>query len=149
MKTLVIAVAFVAYVAVSVSGDPEADAEPSRYGGGFGGHGLVSYRPVYSSYGYGRWKRSAEPVAEAEAEPEADPSRFGHGYGSYGHVSFRPVYSSYGYGRWKRSAEPVAEAEAEPEADPSRFGYGLWQLWARVLQARVQQLRLWTLEEEC
>jgi len=110
-----IAVALVAFVGVSVSGDPEADAEPSRYGGGFGGYGVVSYRPVYSSYGYGRWKRSAEPVAEAEAEPEADPSRFGYGHGGFSHVSFQPVYSSYGYGRWKRSAE------AEPGFS---FGHG-------------------------
>nr|XP_027238740.1 uncharacterized protein LOC113829766 [Penaeus vannamei] len=48
--------------------------------------------PVYSSYGYGRWKRSAEaePVAEAEADPEADPSRFGYGHGGFSHVSFNP-----------------------------------------------------------
>ncbi|XP_047480595.1 keratin-associated protein 19-2-like [Penaeus chinensis] len=88
-------------------------------GGGFGGHGLVSDRPVYSSYGYGRWKRSAE----AEPVAEADPSRFGYGYGSNGHVSYRPTYSSYGYGRWKSSAE------AEPGFSFGRGfgGYGRFE----------------------
>ncbi|KAK4322173.1 hypothetical protein Pmani_007084 [Petrolisthes manimaculis] len=75
MKTLIIA----ALCLVSVSAEPESDADPGYVSLGYRGHGGYG---VHYGGGYGsRWKRSADPesAAEPEAEPEAEASFSIHG----------------------------------------------------------------------
>merc|ERR1711894_43865 len=83
-----------ALLAVFAMAAAESDPE-SYYGGHYGygrGYGGYGYPSRYYGYGYRHYgKRSAEPVAEADADAEAyGYYGRGYGYGGYGR--------GYGYG---------------------------------------------------
>ena len=125
----------VALAIATVLAEPEADANPDAWYGGYYGYpyssyGYYGYYP-YRHYGHYLGKREAEAVAPAADDKVAlHPGIYGLGYAT---IAANPVVGNPGYALAK-SYVPYhhghflgkrdAEADAEPQRSRGYYGYG-------------------------